>query len=168
MKQARDQALEELKTKNLDSVDIDKIKVDVPVAGPSRPVMPAPLPRPWLGARVFPAGPPINPPAPRVLPVAPQPAPIPVLPHYRDAFGGDAFGAVDPYFGAYNLLPLPANFNAYQPLLPQVPLQLPPAIATAPLPIVQPVVAPQPVYARAKNRRRTDYADLGNRTNPYM
>lgn len=187
MKQARDQALAELKIKYLDGVDIDKIKVDVPVAGPSRPVIPAPVPRPWLELPVYPQGPPINRPAPhvvpvppqlpaprrvpvplqppalRVVPVAPQPAPIPVLPHYRDAFG-----AMDPYFDAYNLLPLPANFNAYQPLLPpQAPLQLPPAMATIPPPIIQPVIGPQPVHAGARKRRRRGYADLGNRANPY-
>jgi hypothetical protein len=164
-------------------VDINQISVDVPIAGPSRPVLPAPA-QPWLEAPVFPQRPPINrpaprvvpvplqrpvprvvpvplqPPAPRVNPAAPQPAPIPVLPHYR--------GAMDPYFDAYNLLPLPANFNAYQPLFPpQAPLQLPPAMATVPPPIIHPVVGPQPVHARAKRRRQRDYADLGNRANPF-
>ena len=197
MKQARDQALAELKMKNLDGVDIDKIKVDVPVAGPSRPVVQAPVPRPWLEVPVYPQRPLINRPVPRVVPVPPQPPalrvapvpffqppalrvvpvvpqpapapapaplPVPVLPHYRDAFG-----AMDPYFDAYNLLPLPANFNAYQPLLPppQAPYQLPPPMATVPPPIIHPVVAPQPVHARTKRRRRGDYADPGNRVNPY-
>lgn len=185
VKQARDQAIAELKIKNLDGVDIDKIKVGVPVAGPSRPVIPAPVPRPWLEPPVypqinrpaphvvpFPPQPPVlrrgpvplqPPPALRVVPVAPQPAPVPVLPHYRDAFG-----AMDPYFDAYNLLPLPANFNAYQPLLPpQLPLQLLPAMATVPPPIIQPVAAPQPVHPGGRKRRRRGYADLGNRANPY-
>ena len=189
VKQARDQALADLKIKNLDGVDIDKIKVDVPVAGPSRPVVPVPAPRPWLEVPVYPQRPLINQPGPRaipfppqppalrvapvpfqpaalrVVPVAPQPAPapVPVLPHYRDAFG-----AMDPYFNAYDLLPLPANFNAYQPLLPpHAPLQLPPPMANVPPPIIQPVVGPQPVHARTKRRRRREYADLGNRANPY-
>jgi len=167
---ARDQALAELKTKNLDNVDIDKIKVDVPVAGPSRPVVPAPAVRPWLEAPVFPPRPPINlnRVAPRIVPIIPvvpqpapapapalAPAPVPVLPHYHDAFG-----AVDPYYDAYNLLPLPANFNAYQPLLPpQLPPQLPAAMATVPQ-IVPPVVAPPPVYARARKRRQRDYGEI--------
>lgn len=148
VKKARDQALADLKAKNLDGVDVEKIKVDVPVAGPSRPPVPAPAPRPWLEAPVLPPRLPINQPAPRVAPVAPQPAPIPVLPHYRDAFG-----AMDPYFDASKLVRLPPI--AYPPLFPpQAPLQLPPAMAP---PIVQPAVAPPPVHARARKRRRRDY-----------
>ena len=162
MKKARDQALAELKTRNLDGVDIDKVKVDVSVAGPSRPAMPAPVPRPWLEAPVFPPRPPVNfnQVAPRIFPFipvvpqpAPAPAPVPVLPHYHDAFG-----AVD--FDAYNLLPFPANFNAYQPLPPPPPpAQLPPAMATGPQ-IVPPVVAPPPVHARARKRRQRVYGDI--------
>lgn len=159
----------------------------MPIAGPSRPAMPAPVPHPWLEAPVLPQRLPVNRPAPRVVPVplqppvprvvpvplqppglrvfpvAPQPGLVPVLPHYRDAFG-----AMDPYFDAYNLLPLPANFNAYQPLFPpQAPLQPLPAMATIPPPIIQPVAVPQPVHTGIKRRRHRDYGDLGNRANPF-